>query len=117
MERFEFGGEIVWQPTAEVMARSHLKRFMDRYGIAAFDELLERSTRDLSWFWNAVLEDLHIEFYEPYSAVLDTSRGMALARWCVGSKMNIVHNCLDKWMGTPMQNRAAIRWEGEEGAT
>jgi len=117
MERFEFGGEILWRPTEEVTARSHLKRFMDRHGIAAFDELLERSTRDLSWFWNAVLEDLHIEFYEPYSVVLDTSRGMAWAHWCVGSKMNIVHNCLDKWMGTPMQNRAAIRWEGEEGAT
>ena len=117
MAPFEFGGEIVWRPTQEYVERSRLKGFMDRHGIASFVELLERSTRDLSWFWNAVLQDLHIEFDEPYSQVLDTSQGIAWARWCVGGKMNIVNNCLDKWMGTPVQNRAAIRWEGEEGAT
>jgi acetyl-CoA synthetase len=112
---FEFGKEIVWRPTEEYVARSRLKRFMDRHGIAAFDELLRRSTEDLDWFWNAVLEDLQIEFYEPYARILDTTKGIAWSRWCVGGKMNIVHNCLDKWMGTPTQNRAAIRWEGEEG--
>ena len=31
--------------------------------------------------------------------------------------MNIVHNCLDKWMGTATEHQAAVRWEGEEGAT
>jgi acetyl-CoA synthetase len=31
--------------------------------------------------------------------------------------MNIVHNCLDKWIGTPVENRVALRWEGEEGQT
>ena len=117
MDQFEFGGEIVWQPTPEYLAGSRLKRFMDRHGIANLNDLMERSTQDLEWFWNAVMEDLHIEFYEPYSKVLDMTRGIAWPRWCVGGKMNIVHNCLDKWMGTPTQNRAAIRWEGEEGAT
>ncbi len=117
MEEFDFGGEIVWRPTAAQQARTHLKRFMDQYQIASFDELLRRSTDDLDWFWNAVLAQLGIEFYEPYTQVVDLSRGAAWARWCVGGKMNIVHNCLDKRIGTPMQNRAAIRWEGEEGAT
>jgi len=117
MEQFPFGGEVVWRPTGEYVARSRLKRFMERHGIATFEELLQRSTADLDWFWNAVLEDLHIEFYEPYTRVLDTARGIAWARWCVGGRMNIVHNCLDKWMDTPVQNRAAIRWEGEEGKT
>jgi acetyl-CoA synthetase len=31
--------------------------------------------------------------------------------------MNIVHNCLDKWQNTSTENRAALRWEGEEGDT
>jgi len=115
VERFEFGGDIVWRPAPEYVDRSHLKRFMDRHHIATFEELMERSTRDIEWFWEAVLEDLHIEFYEPYRQILDTSSGIPWARWCVGGKLNIVHNCLDKWMGTPVQNRAALRWEGEEG--
>ncbi|MGH7774275.1 MAG: AMP-binding protein [Candidatus Binatia bacterium] len=117
MEQFEFGGEIVWRPTSEVVAQSRLKRFMDRHGITNLDELMRRSTQELEWFWNAVMEDLGIEFYEPYTRVLDTTPGIPWTRWCIGGKMNIVHNCLDKWMGSPMQNRALIRWEGEEGAS
>jgi acetyl-CoA synthetase len=117
MEQFEFGGKIIWRPTQQYVERSRLKRFMDRHGIANMSDLMQRSTKDLEWFWNAVLGDLRIEFFEPYSRILDMTRGIAWPRWCVDGKMNIVHNCLDKWMGTPTQDRAAIRWEGEEGAT
>ena len=117
MPSFDFGGEIVWRPTPEYTQGSRLKRFMERHGIATVEELLRRSTEDLDWFWNAVLEDLGIEFYQPYSQVLDISRGVAWPQWCVDGKMNIVHNCLDKWIGTPTQNRAALCWESEEGAT
>jgi acetyl-CoA synthetase len=117
MERFDFGGEIVWQPTAEYVDRSRLKRFLDRHGIANLAELMRRSTEELEWFWNAVIEDLNIEFYEPYVKVIDTTPGVPWTRWCVGAKMNVVHNCLDKWLGTNAQNRVAIRWEGEDGAT
>jgi acetyl-CoA synthetase len=89
---------------------------MDRHGLATLDELMERSTADLAWFWEAVFQDLDIEFYEPYRKVVDLARGIQWPTWCVGAKLNIVHNCLDKWMDTPAQNRVAVRWEGEEGA-
>lgn len=117
MESVNFSGEIVWRPGPEHIERSRLKRFMDRCGIASFEELHRRSITDLDWFWRALLEELGIEFYQPYEQVLDTSRGIAWARWCVGGKMNIVHNCLDKWIGTPRENQVAIYWEGEEGLT
>ena len=113
---FPFGQSFVWSPSEEYVRRSRLKRFMDRHGFATYQELLERSTEDIAWFWEAVFEDLGIEFYEPYTQVVDLSRGIQWPRWCVGAKLNIVHNCLDKWMDTPTQNRVAIRWEGEEGA-
>ena len=84
MERFDFGGEIVWRPTLEYVERSRLKHFMDRYGIASVAELMRRSTQDLEWFWNAVIEDLNIEFYEPYAKVVDTTPGIPWTRWCIG---------------------------------
>ncbi len=115
METFEFGGEIVWRPTPEHIAHSNLKRFMDRHGIASFDELMQRSTRDVAWFWDAVLRELDVQFYTPYSQIVDLSRGIAWPEWCVGGEMNIVHNCLDKYAGTPVDDRLALRWEGEEG--
>jgi len=117
MPDFDFGGEIAWQPTPEYRDRSRLAAFMARHGFATLDDLQRRSVQDPGWFWGAVLDDLGIEFYEPYRQMLDLSRGIAWPRWCVGGRMNIVHNCLDKWMATPTAQKAAVRWEGEEGAT
>ncbi len=117
MDAFEFGGEIAWRPTAGYVERSRLTAFMRTHAIRDYAELMQRSTTDLEWFWRAVLDDLGIQFYEPYRAALDTSRGIARTEWCVGGRMNIAHNCLDKWMGTAVEQRPALHWEGEEGAT
>ncbi len=117
VETFEFGGEIVWRPTPEYVEGSHLQRFLKRHGLKDWDELWQRSVDDIEWFWEAVLEDLGIQFYEPYERIVDLSKGYPWARWCVGGKMNIVHNCLDKWMETPKADQIALRWEGEEGET
>jgi acetyl-CoA synthetase len=117
MPEFDFGGEIAWRPTPEYRDRSRLGAFIARHRLAGLDDLLRRSVDDPEWFWRAVLDDLGIEFYEPYRAVLDLSRGIAWPRWCVGGRLNIVHNCLDKWIGTPVARKAAVRWEGEDGAT
>jgi acetyl-CoA synthetase len=117
MSEFQFGGDVVWRPSDEIVARSRLKQFMDRHAIASLAELQRRSTEDIEWFWTAVLQELGIEFYQPYERILDTSRGIAWPRWCCGGKMNIVHNCLDKWRETPVSHREAIRWEGENGET
>ena len=116
-DQFEFGGEIAWRPSRDYVERSRLAAFMREHGLRDYAHLMQRSTTDLDWFWRAVLDDLGIEFYEPYHTVLDTSAGPAHARWCVGGRMNIVHNCLDKWEGTPTDQRIVLRWEGEEGTT
>jgi acetyl-CoA synthetase len=109
--------EIVWRPSPEQIQNSRLGRFMAQHGIGSLDALMQRSIDDIAWFWEAVLQDLGIQFYEPYTAVVDLSRGLPWARWCVGGRLNVVHNCLEKWRGTPTQNRVALRWEGEEGGT
>ena len=115
MAAVQFGGETVWRPSAEVIAQSRLKAFMDRHGIADLAQLQSRSTEDIEWFWHAIIRELGVEFYQPYERILDMSRGIAWPRWCVGGKLNIVHNCLDKWQNRPIARREAIRWEGEEG--
>jgi acetyl-CoA synthetase len=115
MPDFQFGGEIIWRPSAESIARSRLKQFMDRHGLSTLAELQRRSTEDIEWFWDAVMRELDIEFYQPYERIVDLSRGIAWPRWCVGGKLNIVHNCLDKRRDTADARRNAIRWEGEEG--
>ncbi|MCB0152050.1 MAG: AMP-binding protein, partial [Caldilineaceae bacterium] len=66
--------------------------------------------------WDAALADLGIDFYTPYTQVVNLGDGVEFPRWCVGGKLNIIHNCLDKWQDTPTRERIALRWEGEEGA-
>ncbi|MBI1801238.1 MAG: AMP-binding protein [Chloroflexi bacterium] len=90
---------------------------MNAHGISTFQELLERANADADWFWRAVVEQLHVEFYEPYQKMMDSSPGIPWTRWCAGGKLNAVHNALDKWIGTAQEERVAVRWEGEEGQT
>jgi acetyl-CoA synthetase len=105
---------IVWRPPPEVVERANVTRFMRSNGIATEEELIRRSTGDVAWFWDAVVRDLGIEFAEPYRTVLDTSNGVEWATWFGGGKVNLAHNCLDRWAErTP--EAPAIVWEGEEG--
>lgn len=114
-EQFTFGGPIVWRPTPDYIENANLTRFMRLHGIRDFDELMRRSTQDVAWFTDAVLKFLDIRFHQPYTQVLDLSRGVAWPRWCVDGKLNITQNCLDKYLGTPTENQIALIWEGEAG--
>lgn len=116
MDTFDMRGEIVWRPTPEQIAQSNLYQFMTRHGFDSLDALLQRASDDIAWFWDAVLKDLRIEFYKPYTQVVDFARGgYPFPEWCVGGQMNVVHNCLDKYIGTPQEHQVAVKWEGEEG--
>jgi len=114
-EKFDFGGEIVWKPTPDHIEKAHLTAFMRQHNISDFDALMHRSTEDVSWFTDAVLKYLEIKFYKPYSEVANFDKGIQWAEWCVGGQMNIVHNCVDKRIGTPEEKNPAFIWESEEG--
>jgi acetyl-CoA synthetase len=115
-EQFTFGGDIVWRPTPEYVEHAHLTAFMHQHGIEGFDELMSRSTTDIAWFTDAVLKYLDIQFYEPYSKVVDLSEGIQFPKWCVDGSLNIVHNCVDKYQVSGVRDQVAVLWEGEEGA-
>lgn len=77
---------------------------------------MRRSTEDIAWFTEAVLQFLDIRFYEPYHQVVNMEDGPAWPKWVSGGKMNIIHNCLDKYQGTAVESLPALVWEAEEGA-
>lgn len=106
---------IAWRPTTEYLERSRLRAFMHRQGITDFGKLLNSAARSPEWFWSAAVEDIGIEFYTPYSQVMDTSRGWEWTTWFTGSKYNYVHDALDKRAAGEGRSRPAIIFEGEEG--
>ena len=117
MSEFQFGGEFVWHPAPELIAQSNLQRFIDKHQLGSYDELMRRSTTDIAWFWDTVLRDLDIQFYKPYSQIVALNEGKPWPHWCVGGEMNIVHNLLDKYAGSKIDNRFAIKSEIEDGTT
>src|SRR5258708_25986518 len=64
--------------------------------------LWERFARELDWFkpWKTTLQ-----WKAPH------------AKWFVGGKLNVSHNCLDRHVSTSRKTKAAIIWEGEPGDT
>src|SRR5256714_5390715 len=115
VSEFQFGGDFVWHPAPELVAQSNLQRFIEKHELGSYDALMQRSTTDIAWFWDTVLGDLDIQFYKPYSHVVDLSEGKPWPKWCVDGEMNIVHNMLDKYAGTAVDNRLAIKSETEDG--
>ncbi len=108
-----FGDDVVWWPTPAIIAASNLTRFMANVGATDLEHLQRLSTTNPECFWNEVIADLDIRFYEPYTKVLDTAAGIQWPRWCLDGRLNIVHNCVDKRCH---DGRPAIKWEGEDGS-
>ncbi|MCZ6602432.1 MAG: AMP-binding protein [Planctomycetota bacterium] len=106
---------IIWKPTGAYLERSNVRRFMDRHKIESYEELIRRSTEDIEWFWSAALEDLGLEWFEPYETLLDLSDGFPWARWFVGGRLNIVHNCIDRHIRDGGGDREFLLWEGDGG--
>ncbi|MFN4219116.1 MAG: AMP-binding protein, partial [Candidatus Bipolaricaulia bacterium] len=106
---------FAWTPTQKYIEQSNVWRFMQKHNIKDYAELVRRSIEDLEWFWDAVVTDLQIEFFEPYKKVLDVSRGIPWAKWFVGGKINIAHNCVDKH-AQARPDKLALIWEGEDGS-
>jgi acetyl-CoA synthetase len=75
------------------------------------DEVYTRARQDPEAFWAQRAEDLH--WFRKWDQVLAWEA--PFAKWFVGGQLNVSYNCLDRHLGTPRQNKAAIIWEGEFG--
>jgi len=106
--------DYAWTPNAEYVERANVTRFMRAHGIDDWRELIRRSCDDIAWFWDAVVRDLGIEFFSPYSSVVETPKGPAWPIWFTGGTTNLTHNCVDRHAASTPDARALL-WEGEDG--
>jgi acetyl-CoA synthetase len=104
--------EVVWTPSEDVLEHANVVRLMRRHGFSSYRELVARSIEEPEWFWPAAVEDTGIELYEPWSEVVDLSRGPEWATWFDGAKLNIAWNCVHRWRS----DRVAAVFRGEDGA-
>lgn len=109
---------FVWEPTPAYVDVANVTRLMRKHGIDDFHELVRRSQEDIRWFWEAAIDDLGIDFFDPYTRILDDSEGPQWPKWFSGATLNLTYNCVDRHARDEgAARRAALIWEGEDGAT
>jgi acetyl-CoA synthetase len=107
--------DVIWSPTQDVLERANVVRLMRRHGIDDYRELVRRSQDDPEWFWPAAIEDMGLEFFEPWDQVADLSRGPEWATWFEGGTLNIAWNCVHRWAERRPDDTAAV-FLGEDGS-
>jgi acetyl-CoA synthetase len=106
---------VVWSPSPQDIEGANVTRLMRAHGIDDYDDLVRRSIDDIGWFWDAVVNDLDLEFFEPYSDVFDVSAGVEWTTWFTGGMVNLAHQCVDRWAArTP--DAPAVIGESEDGS-
>jgi acetyl-CoA synthetase len=53
-----------------------LELFMQRHGLASYEDLIARADRDPDWFWPAVMAFHDLKFFKAFDKGLDVSRGI-----------------------------------------
>jgi acetyl-CoA synthetase len=79
--------------------------------LAEYEEIYSQAAADPEAFWAKQAEEL--DWFKKWDKVLEWNE--PFAKWFVGGKINIAHNCLDRHLTTWRKNKAAFIWEGEPG--
>ena len=108
--------DFVWTPTPEQVESANVTRLARRLGVERYHDLHRISIEEPDRFWPALIEDLGLEFSEPWTDVVDGSRGVEWARWFVGGKLNLAWNCVHRWAAGELAEQEAAVWQAEDGA-
>lgn len=106
----------VWTPSEAYTRGSHLERLMKQLGLPDYDALFAFSIEQPGAFWKATLEQMGIEWFEPYRDFVDLSRGPMWPEWFPGGKLNLAHNATTRHAAGERARQLALIWEGENGA-
>jgi acetyl-CoA synthetase len=107
--------DFVWTPSPEQVETANLTRLARRLGVERYHDLHRISIEEPERFWPAVIDDLGLEFSEPWTEVLDASRGPEWAKWFVGGKLNLAWSCVHRWAAGELAEEEAAVWQSEDG--
>ncbi|MDN8618290.1 acetate--CoA ligase [Variovorax ginsengisoli] len=82
--------------------------------MAAYDALCKEAADDFDGFW-ARQAKANVTWTKPFTRTLDESNA-PFYKWFDDGELNASANCLDKHIGTPVENKTAIIFEADDGA-
>src|SRR5712692_4988080 len=89
----------VFPPPKEFSKRAHIT------SLAHYKKLYNESIKSPEKFWGRQAKN-ELVWFKPWKKVLQWK--VPFAKWFVGGKLNVSHNCLDRHLDTPTANKAAI---------
>jgi acetyl-CoA synthetase len=84
-------------------------------GMESYDALCAEAAQDFEGFWARQARE-HLVWTKPFTRTLDESNA-PFYKWFDDGELNASANCLDKHMGTPVENKTAIIFEADDGTT
>src|SRR3989475_11112230 len=94
----------VFPPPKEFSSNAQIK------SLAQYRKLYNESVRSPEKFWGKQAKR-ELVWSKPWRKTLQWKP--PFAKWFVGGRLNVSHNCLDRHLDTPTANKAALIWEGE----
>jgi acetyl-CoA synthetase len=96
-------------PSPDFSRKAHIGN-MDIY-----ESMYKRSLWDPEGFWGEMAET-HLLWSKRWDKVLDWDFNKFKVEWFKGGKLNASENCIDRHLSSPLRNKAALIWEGDDGS-
>ncbi|HTX66452.1 MAG TPA: acetate--CoA ligase [Opitutaceae bacterium] len=96
----------VFKPSAEFKGQANLG------SLATYRRLYAESVNAPEKFWGRQARE-NLLWRKPFKKVLQWK--LPHSKWFIGGHLNLAENCLDRHLGTPRENKAALIFEGEPG--
>ncbi len=98
----------LFPPPVEFAARAHIQ------SVEQYEAMYRRSVEEPEAFWGEAAEEL--EWFAKWTKVLEPGGASGSgAKWFVGGKLNLSHNCVDRHAMGSRRDKVALLWEGEPG--
>ncbi|MBK0393893.1 acetate--CoA ligase [Ramlibacter algicola] len=82
-------------------------------GMPAYEALCKEAERDFEGFWARQARE-NVQWTRPFTRTLDESNA-PFYKWFDDGELNASANCLDRHVGTPVENKTAIVFESDDG--
>src|SRR3954468_10017287 len=82
-------------------------------GMAAYDAMCKEAERDFEGYWARLARE-NVAWTKPFSKTLNETKA-PFYTWFEDGELNASANCLDKHIGTPVENKTAIIFKADDG--
>jgi acetyl-CoA synthetase len=106
--------ERIFHPSPAEVANANITAYMKSKGFDNYGDFYKWSIANRFEYWDDMARELH--WFEPWQKTFEWTT-KPFFQWFVGGKFNIVYNCLDRHMDTPIRHKVAFHWEADNGET